>query len=230
MHGSEKFSRLVEIMSRLRAPDGCPWDRQQTHASLRQYLLEEAYEVLEAIDAGDEEELCNELGDLLLQVVYHTQIAAETGRFNIGRVIDGICEKMIRRHPHVFGDAKVDSAEEQTQLWEKLKQQEGKKSAIDGVPRALPALQKAARLQQKANAATADRQNVHQQLLDFSNVAFDHQNGERVVHDESLQTAFGDLLFNLVSLGRGLGLNAEDALREACERFAHGFERKNIRN
>lgn len=230
MHGSEKFSRLVEIMNRLRAPDGCPWDRQQTHASLRQYLLEEAYEVLEAIDAGEDEELCNELGDLLLQVVYHAQIAAETGRFDIGEVIDGICEKMIRRHPHVFGDAKVDSAEEQTQLWEKLKQQEGKKSAIDGVPRALPALQKAARLQQKTNAAAAEHQNVHQQLIDFSNITLNHQNGDRMHHHESLQTAFGDLLFNLVSLGRGLGLNAEDALREACERFTHGCERENNHN
>lgn len=230
MHGSEKFSRLVEIMNRLRAPDGCPWDRQQTHASLRQYLLEEAYEVLEAIDAGEDEELCNELGDLLLQVVYHAQIAAETGRFDVGKVIHGICEKMIRRHPHVFGNAKVDSAEEQTQLWEKLKQQEGKKSAIDGVPRALPALQKAASLQQKANVAAAEHQNVHQQLLDFLNITLNHQNGDRMHHHESLQTAFGDLLFNLVSLGRGLGLNAEDALREACERFAHGLERENKRN
>ncbi len=230
MHGSEKFSRLVEIMNRLRAPGGCPWDRQQTHASLRQYLLEEAYEVLEAIDAGNDEELRKELGDLLLQVVYHAQIAAETGRFDIGGVIDGICEKMIRRHPHVFGDAQVDSAEEQTQLWEKLKQQEGKKSAIDGVPRALPALQKAARLQQKANAAVVDRPIVQQQLLDFSNKVSNHQNGERVLHHEFLQTIFGDLLFNLVSLGRGLGLNAEDALREACERFAHDFEKEDNRN
>lgn len=230
MHGSEKFSRLVEIMSLLRAPDGCPWDRQQTHASLRQYLLEEAYEVLEAIDAGNDHELCNEMGDLLLQVVYHAQIAAETGRFDVGKVIDGICEKMIRRHPHVFGDAKVESAEEQTQLWEKLKQQEGKKSAIDGVPRALPALQKAARLQQKANAAVVDRPIIQQQLLDFSNLSFNHHNGDRMHHHESLQTAFGDLLFNLVSLGRGLGLNAEDALREACERFAHDFERENNRD
>jgi len=222
MHGSEKFTGLVEIMAQLRGPQGCPWDRAQTHASLRQYLLEEAYEVLHALDAGNDEELRHELGDLLLQVIYHAQIAAEAGRFDIGAVIEAISAKMIRRHPHVFGDAKVASAAELTQLWEKIKQQEGKKSALDGVPQALPALQRAARLQQKAGTPAASLAEVETQWRSFlAAAAADEKVGPA---RERLQKLYGELLFGLVALGRGLGLNAEDSLREACHRFEKEFE------
>lgn len=216
----EKFERLVAIMARLRSETGCIWDRQQTHASLRQYLLEEAYEVLEAIDHEDHAELGKELGDLLLQVAFHAQIAHEHGRFDIANVIENISEKMIRRHPHVFGEEKVASVAEQKLRWEELKRQEGKKSAIEGVPQAMPALQRAARLQQKAKAAAINREQLQQQW-------------ERLLTAteprESLQRTYGDLLFALVAYGRGLELNAEDALREACARFiadTHELERR----
>lgn len=211
----EKFDHLVAIMARLRSETGCIWDRQQTHASLRQYLLEEAYEVLEAIDHEDHGELGKELGDLLLQVVFHAQIAHEHGRFDIAHVLDNISEKMIRRHPHVFGDEKVNSVAEQKLRWEELKLQEGKKSVIDGVPTALPALQRAARLQQKANAPLAnfEQAQTHWQAL--------QQLHEQAAPHEHLQHTFGEMLFALVSFGRSLELNAEDALREACARFIY---------
>lgn len=210
-----KFEHLVAIMSRLRSETGCIWDRQQTHASLRQYLIEEAYEVLEAIDAEDYSELGKELGDLLLQVVFHAQIAQEHGRFDISNVIENISEKMVRRHPHVFGEEKVHSVAEQKLRWEELKKQEGKQSPIDGVPRALPALQRAARLQQKANAPTMNFEQVQAQ---WQTLPQQHESASTQNH---LQNAFGELLFALVSFGRSLELNAEDALREACERFIH---------
>jgi MazG family protein len=206
----EKFERLVAIMTRLRSETGCIWDRQQTHASLRQYLLEEAYEVLEAIDHEDFDELGKELGDLLLQVVFHAQIAREHSRFDIATVIENISEKMIRRHPHVFGEEKVASVAEQKLRWEELKKEEGKKSAIDGVPKALPALQRAARLQQKANLPAMTRAALQEDWERFLAATEPR---------ESLQRAYGDLLFALVAFGRGAELNAEDALREACERF-----------
>ena len=219
----EKFQRLVEIMARLRSEHGCPWDREQTHESLRQYLLEETYEVLETIDQGDDGELCLELGDVLLQIIFHAQIAQESGRFDIGAVIDAITDKMIRRHPHVFADAKVKSAEEQTRLWEQLKKNEGKESVIDGVPRALPALQRAARLQQKAGTPPCDWQSLEQRIDEFRAQTAASDNDRHSHHKRSLQKSFGDLLFSLVSLGRGLGLNAEDELRQACERFSRAF-------
>ena len=127
----EKFEHLVAIMARLRSQEGCIWDRQQTHDTLRQYLLEETYEVLETIDHKNYDELGKELGDLLLQVIFHAQIASEANRFDIGEVIDNISRKMIRRHPHVFGDEKVNSVAEQTLRWEEIKQKEGKRSVSE---------------------------------------------------------------------------------------------------
>lgn len=210
-----KFEHLVAIMARLRSETGCIWDRQQTHASLRQYLLEEAYEVLEAIDDENYSELGQELGDLLLQVVFHAQIAQEHGRFDIAHVIENISQKMLRRHPHVFGEEKVHSVAEQKLRWEELKKQEGKQSPLDGVPRALPALQRAARLQQKANTPAMNFEQVSAQWQAFMQLR------ERNSNQHQMQDAFGELLFALVSYGRTLELNAEDALRESCERFIH---------
>ncbi len=217
----EKFEHLVAIMARLRSESGCIWDRQQTHASLRQYLLEEAYEVLEAIDHEDHGELGKELGDLLLQVVFHAQIAKEEHRFDIAHVIENISAKMIRRHPHVFGDEKVNSVAEQKVRWEELKKEEGKQFAVDGVPKALPALQRAARLQQKANTPAMSWQHLQSGLSAFRAALDDnHHDGKENKH-VVLQRVYGDVLFTLVALGRGLELNAEDALREACDRFMH---------
>ena len=154
------FDRLVATMARLRSPSGCPWDQKQTHQSLRPYLLEEAYEVLEAIDAGDDEELCAELGDVLLQVVFHAQVATERDSFTIDDICTAIVDKLVRRHPHVFGDVAVDDAEQVVVNWERIKKSERSgaepASTLDGVPKHLPALLRAQRIQDKASRAGFD--------------------------------------------------------------------------
>src|SRR5512138_1760132 len=150
---NRKFTRAVEIMHRLRAPGGCPWDAEQTHESLKRYLLEECYEVIEAIDSGNDELLKEELGDLLLQPLFHAAIAGERGSFTIEDVIEALCTKLIRRHPHVFGDEKIATSEEQVANWEKIKKAEKgeeRKSALSGVPPHLPALLKAQKVTEKA--------------------------------------------------------------------------------
>ncbi|MGH7453297.1 MAG: nucleoside triphosphate pyrophosphohydrolase [bacterium] len=237
MNVAQQFAKLVEIMARLRSPEGCPWDREQTHQSLRPYLLEETYEVLEALDQQQNGELCQELGDLLLQVVFHAQIAGEASSFTLSEVITGITEKLIRRHPHVFGEVtpsarleggnltrlKVNSASEQRSLWEKLKKAEGKSSVIEGVPAALPALQRAQRLQQKAGAAGFDWENVEQVIEKFTSELVELQQARRDGDPRQLEDEFGDVLFSLVAVGRWLGLNAEDALRQACDKFSRRF-------
>ncbi len=223
MDVAQQFAKLVEIMARLRSPAGCPWDREQTHQSLRPYLLEETYEVLEALDQQQNGELCKELGDLLLQVVFHAQIAGEASSFTLSEVIAGITEKLIRRHPHVFGEMKVNSAAEQRLLWEKLKKTEGKNSVIDGVPAALPALQRAQRLQQKAGAAGFDWENVEQVIEKFNSELVELQQARHNGDTQQLEDEFGDVLFSLVAVGRWFGLNAEDALRQACDKFSRRF-------
>ncbi|MGH7595679.1 MAG: nucleoside triphosphate pyrophosphohydrolase [bacterium] len=234
---AQQFAKLVEIMARLRSPEGCPWDREQTHQSLRPYLLEETYEVLEALDQQNGDELRKELGDLLLQVVFHAQIAGEASSFTLSEVIAGITEKLIRRHPHVFGVTQaarlednelvrmqVNSAAEQRSLWEKLKKAEGKNSVIDGVPAALPALQRAQRLQQKAGTAGFDWENVDQVIAKFNSELVELQQARRDADPGRLEDEFGDVLFSLVAVGRWLGLNAEDALRQACNKFSRRFQ------
>ena len=223
MNVAQQFARLVEIMAQLRAPAGCLWDREQTHQSLRQYLLEETYEVLEAIDQQQYAELHQELGDLLLQVIFHAQIASEAGRFTINDVVKAISEKLIRRHPHVFGDTKVNSVSEQSALWEKLKKTEGKNSVIDGVPVALPALQRAQRLQQKAGTAGFDWENLAQVIEKFHSELSELEQARQAGDASQIEEEFGDALFALVAVGRHLGLNAEDALRRACEKFSRRF-------
>jgi tetrapyrrole methylase family protein/MazG family protein len=228
MDVAQQFAKLVEIMARLRSPEGCPWDREQTHQSLRPYLLEETYEVLEALDRQQNGELCQELGDLLLQVVFHAQIAGEASSFTLSEVIAAITEKLIRRHPHVFGEMKVNSAAEQRMLWEKLKKAEGKSSIIDGVPAALPALQRAQRLQQKAGAAGFDWETVEQVIEKFNSELLELQQARRDSDARQREDEFGDVLFSLVAVGRWLGLNAEDALRQACDKFSRRFQ--NVEN
>jgi len=220
----EKFARLVEIMEQLRGENGCPWDRKQTHESLRQYLLEETYEVLESIDEGEAAALKEELGDLLLQIVFHAQIASESQRFNMSDVIEAISAKLIRRHPNVFGQAEIHTAEEQAINWEKLKREEGKSSVLDGVPKALSGLLRALRIQQKAAAVGFDWpqaepvwQKIAEEIEELREVA-DQESHER------LEEEFGDLLFSLVNVSRFLGVNPEDALRKTTEKFIRRFQ------
>jgi tetrapyrrole methylase family protein/MazG family protein len=222
---TNEFSRLVDIMAKLRSPGGCPWDIEQTHESLRQHLLEETYEVLEAID-NDSDELVSELGDLLLQVVFHAQIAAEENRFDVDDVIRSITEKLIRRHPHVFGDEVVNSAEEQTILWEKTKlKKEGKKSAIDGVPQALPALVRAYRIQNKAATVGFDWPTIEpvwekldEELDELKSAIEEQKPGD-------IEEELGDVIFSLVNIARFLQCNPEDALRKTIDKFKDRFYR-----
>jgi tetrapyrrole methylase family protein/MazG family protein len=231
---ARRFAELVELIARLRAPGGCPWDREQTHQSLKPMLLEEAYEVVEAIDEGNDEEFIGELGDLLLQVVFHSQIAAEESRFDVASVIERISAKMIRRHPHVFGDDKAESAGEVLRNWEAIKEAElvakGKKadgdgSMLDTVSTKLPAVMEAFQMTTKVSRVDFDWPDVASVLekLDEevdelkSAVARDARD-HREVTDE-----VGDLLFVAVNVARLLGVDPESALKGSNRKFRRRF-------
>jgi len=216
------LSALQDTIARLRAPDGCPWDREQTHQTLRPHLLEETYEVLAAIDADEPTALCEELGDLLMQIAMHVQIAIEEGDFFFADVIGQIDAKLKRRHPHVFGDLEVHGTEEVLRNWEAIKAREratkgqAHRSRPDGVPIALPALARAQALADRADRTAEKHPNLTDLLARVGAAAAD------VHHAETLQQReeqFGDLLFALADAARLLGVNAEDALRQACNRF-----------
>lgn len=219
-----QFDRLVQIMARLRAPGGCPWDAQQTHQSLRPYLLEEAYEVLEAIDDGDLSRLGGELGDLLLQVVFHAELAQEAGLFDIEEVCRKIADKLEYRHPHVFGDVTVRDAEEVLTNWEQLKRAEAehtqRESALDGVPKALPALQQADELQKKAAKVGFDWQD---QTGPLAKIEEELQEVQEATDPAHIQHEVGDLLFAVCNLARFMKVDPESALREANKRFSRRF-------
>jgi MazG family protein len=224
-----QFTRLVEVMARLRGDGGCPWDREQTRESLKPYVVEEAYEVLEAIDEGDLAKLREELGDLLLQVVFQAQMAREAGEFTITEVIQGIVEKLVRRHPHVFGDATASTAQEVLHRWEAIKRDEreranGRASALDGVPRDLPALLRAHRLQEKASRVGFDwddlaplLQKLHEEIAEFQAACQDGPGPQAAAE-------LGDLLFTLVNVSRFLQVNPEEALRQTITRFVRRFQ------
>jgi len=230
-----RFPELVQIMSRLRAPDGCPWDREQTHASLRSYLLEEAHEALEAVDAGDDQALCEELGDVLLQIVFHAQIAAEDGRFTIDDVCGAIVDKLVRRHPHVFGDVEVDDAAHVKANWDQIKRGEkggraDEHSALDGVPAHLPALLRAQRLQERASGKGFDWDHiggpldkVAEELAEVRAVWAAAADQATEAERRRLEEEFGDLLFALVNAARFLKVTPEDALRRAAAKFETRF-------
>lgn len=221
------FSRLVDIVARLRAPDGCPWDREQTPQSATPYLIEEAHEAAEAIDSGDPKAMREELGDLLLQVVFQSQMIADTsGAFTVGDVAREVTEKLIRRHPHVFGDTKVSGTDEVLVNWEKIKQQEksARQSMLDGLPKALPALLKAYRLGQKAARVGFDWPDIEGVLQKISEEIRELHEA-RTTHDERrIEDEFGDLLFTLANLGRHLDIDPEGALRRATDRFMQRFQ------
>jgi tetrapyrrole methylase family protein/MazG family protein len=221
------FEQFQEVIAHLRAPEGCPWDREQTHRSLRQYLLEEAHEVLEAIDAGDSKALAEELGDLLLQVVLHTQIAIDDGEFRMGEVISYINRKLIRRHPHVWGDVAVSGAGDVLRNWEALKAEEqaengGKQreSLLDGVPKGLPALLQAYQYQAKAAKPGFDWDKVEDVV---AKVREEIDELAAADSDEEQAKEAGDLLFAVVNWLRWLKVEPESALREANAKFYRRF-------
>jgi tetrapyrrole methylase family protein/MazG family protein len=217
-----KFDTFAAIITRLRAPDGCPWDREQTHASLRGNLLSECYEVLKALDEGDADKLCEELGDLLLQIVLHAQIAKDEGEFEIGDVIRGISEKIVRRHPHVFGAATAKDAGEVMHNWEELKkgERESGASMLEGVPPAMPALGYAYEVQRRAARVGFDWEDTAGVL---DKLAEEVREYLEAGSPGAREREFGDLLFTLVNLARREGTDPEAALRGANQRFYKRF-------
>jgi len=221
----ERFDELLRIMERLRAPGGCPWDREQTHRSIRKYVIEEAYEVAEAIDRDDPDELCGELGDLLLQVVFHAQMAREAGTFTIDDVCRRIVEKMRRRHPHVFADVAVTGAADVVRNWEAIKAEErgAGASAIDGVPRALPALQRAERIGEKAARVGFDWPDAGAVLAKVDEERRELAEAVAGGGRDRVREELGDLLLAVANLARKLDVEPEDALARAVDRFDARF-------
>jgi tetrapyrrole methylase family protein / MazG family protein len=218
----ESFDTLLAIMAQLRGPDGCPWDRKQTHVSLRENLLEESYEVLEALDMGSSTQLSGELGDLLMQIVFHAQIAREAGEFDIGDVIRSINTKLIHRHPHIFGAVKVNNAEEVAQNWEAIKDAERPEgtSALQSAPKSMPALAYSREIQERVARLGFDWPNLDGVI---DKVAEEADELKRAPDKASQADEFGDLLFTLVSVARWLGIDPEIALREANRKFFKRF-------
>lgn len=225
---------LVELVARLRGPGGCPWDAKQTDATIKTYLLEEAYEAVDAVEKGSPEEVCQELGDLLFQILFLARIAEEKGAFDLSDVLEGITEKMIRRHPHVFGDASVDSAEEVAANWAKIKKEEKSASEEDAsffqsVPKNLPALLRAHRLSERASKAGFDWPDAHEvwrrveKECDSLRTATGEEDKERVGEE------IGQALFYLANLSRHWGFNAEHLLRRANRDFTDRFEKMEAR-
>ena len=219
-----RFDTLAALIARLRGPDGCPWDREQTHASLRENLLSESYEVLEALDEGESAKLCEELGDLLLQIVLHAQIAADSGEFAIGDVIRGITEKIIYRHPHVFGAAEAATAEAVAHNWEALKaakRGEGV-SLLASVPAHMPALAYSHEVQRRVARVGFDWEDVDGVMEKLVEEVEEYR---RAGSDAEKEHEFGDILFTLVNVARRQGIESEAALREANRRFYRRFAR-----
>ncbi|MGB8297530.1 MAG: nucleoside triphosphate pyrophosphohydrolase [Polyangia bacterium] len=222
-----ELPRLVGLMQRLLAPTGCPWDREQTLESLLPYLVEETYEVVDALQSGDVRDHAEELGDLLLQIVFQAELRHAEGAFGIDDVVRGIVAKLVRRHPHVFGEAQAETSQAVLANWAKLKAVEkakkGRKGALDGIPRSAPALLRATRAGEKAGAVGFDwpdtagvRDKVNEELAELDQAC---QTGDRA----HMMHELGDTLFALSNLARKLGLDAENALREATDRFARRF-------
>jgi tetrapyrrole methylase family protein/MazG family protein len=218
----DQFATLVDIIAKLRAPDGCPWDRKQTHRSLRENLLEECYEVLEALDAGDSERLSDELGDLLMQVVLHAQIAHEAGEFELEDILRKINTKLIHRHPHIFGSQKVKDADEVTHNWELLKREEREAGAslLDGVPKEMPALAFSQRVQGRVARVGFDWEDLSGVI---DKLAEEVTELRQATSQEEKATELGDLLFTLANIARREGVDLESALRQANERFYRRF-------
>lgn len=215
------FDRLLTIMDELR--EQCPWDKKQTMESLRHLTIEETYELADAILDNDLQEVKKELGDLMLHMVFYSRIASETNDFDVADVLNSVCEKLIHRHPHIYGDVKVQDEEEVKRNWEQLKLKEGKKSVLEGVPKALPAMVKASRVQDKVRGVGFDWEQpeqvwekVEEELQEFKNEV-DHNNREK------MEAEFGDLMFSMINYARHLKINPEDALERTNKKFIKRF-------
>ena len=224
-----KFERLVEIMRRLRAPDGCPWDREQTPASLRPFVLEETYEVLEAIESGTPAQLCEELGDFLFEAVFLAQMSEESGDFTVGDAIDAICDKLVRRHPHVFGEGSAETAGDVKRIWGEVKSAEKKEKGreevdlLGSVPRALPALMEAQQIASRAAGVGFDWENPDQVLEKLNEELAEFDQARRNASQAELEDEMGDMLFVLVNLARFVKVDPEQALRKANAKFRRRF-------
>jgi MazG family protein len=219
----ERFEKLVGIMARLRGPDGCPWDKKQSYKDIAAHTLEETHEVLAAIDRGDFKDLCEELGDLLLQVLFYAQIAAEEERFTIDDVVEAITAKLIHRHPHVFGKSQALTSDEVLAQWEHLKKAEGKDSVVGGVPPSLPALLKAFRLGEKTSRVGFDWSDAEGILAKVEEEAHELHEARAQNDPAAIDHEYGDLLFTLANLGRFLKVDPEGSLRRATGRFMARF-------
>ncbi len=222
----KEFDELVKVIKKLRGKKGCPWDKKQTHASLKPYVVEEAYELIHAIDEKDQPKIMDELGDVLLQVVLHAQIASEKGKFGIKDVIRSIKEKMVRRHPHVFAGKKVKGEDQVWSNWEQIKSKEGaSRSLLDSIPRAMPALYRADKTQKKAARVGFDWDNVagawgkiFEELEEIREVI-----ASKPLRKKRLSEEMGDLLFSIVNVARKMGLNSEETLQYSVEKFSKRF-------
>ena len=224
---AEAFRRVVEVMAQLREPGGCPWDAEQTHASLARHLLEETYETLEAIDHDDLESLRDELGDLVLQVVFHSKIASEGGAFTISDVLDDLREKLIRRHPHVFGDVKVSDADQVLKNWELIKRSESEeeKGVLSGIPRELPALARAAKIYRRAVGVGFSFETVDDVLKDLEDEVAElkAETSASEPNVDRVESEIGDVLFSAVCVAQRFGIEPETSLRTMLDRFAVRF-------
>jgi len=221
------IQEFIKIIARLRAPNGCPWDQEQTHASIKSCLIEECAELLDAIDDNDSEAMLEELGDILLQVIFHSQIASEENRFNIQDVAKHTCEKLIRRHPHVFADSIANNPEAVLQQWEKIKKTEkasaNRTSAISGVPRHLPALQRAEKLQKKATKVGFDWDTVKGVIDKIEEELNEVKEAIANKNQENIKEEIGDLLFAVVNLARFQKLHPEELLHATIKKFTNRF-------
>ena len=218
----EAFGRLLDIMDDLRAK--CPWDMKQTLESLRHLTIEETYELGDAILDNDLEEIKKELGDVLLHIVFYSKIGSESNAFDIGDVANSICDKLIHRHPHIYGDVVVADEEEVKRNWEKLKLKEGKKSVLEGVPKSLPALVKASRIQEKVKAVGFDFEEAHQVWDKVQEELNELEVEVKAGNQEKMEAEFGDVLFSMINYARFLKINPEDALERTNKKFIKRFQ------
>ena len=225
MMSKGELEKLVEVMAALRRENGCPWDREQTQQSLKPFLVEETYEVLEAIDEGNPEKVKEELGDLLFQIIFHCQLAAEKGEFDIHEVMHKISEKMIGRHPHVFGDARYETPAEVLRQWEERKREEGKntESILEGIPRELPSLLRAHRIQARAARVGFDWKRVDDVLKKLDEELGEFRQALAGRNQNEIEDELGDIFFVLVNISRFVGVNPEDALRKTISKFISRF-------